>query len=171
MVALGVAGQKGEVGTDGRGWHAANPQILCRPPLFGTAAAGNEGLVQTDVVGRLRPWSHWVLRARKGRLVQADVVGAPLTPRFCADPHLLALHQPEMRGWYRRRWLAGLRPWSHRALRARRGRLLQADVVGTPLTPRFCADPHFLARGSHPWRAHTMRLGPPLDTCPEDRST
>ena len=72
-----------------------------------TAAARRGRLVQADVVGRLRPWSHWVLRARRGRLVQTDVVGTLLTPRFCADPHFLAPRQPEMRGWYRRTWLAG----------------------------------------------------------------
>ena len=109
---------------------------MCGLDVFGTDVFGTDvfgtDVAQRFVAGAVRPGVEHsgsarsgALRARRGRLVQAHVVGGLPTPRFCADPHFLGLLRPETGGWYRQTWLT--------------------DVVGTRLTPRFCADPHFLA--------------------------
>ena len=99
-------GQKREVGTDGRGWHAANPQVLCRPPLSGTAAARNERLVQTEAVGGVEAVVAPGVGDQKGE-VGTGRRGwhAANSQILCTPPLSGTAWQPETGGWYGRTWL------------------------------------------------------------------
>ena len=58
---VNLGSQKGEVGTDSRGWTPANPQIMRQPPSSEAGHARKGRLVQTHVVDRgkgRRPVGH-----------------------------------------------------------------------------------------------------------------
>ena len=93
----------------------------CRPALAATLPPRKGRLVQAHVVGGVSTPTFWT---NPHPLCQPPLSGP--TPTFCANPHFLGRGPTERGGWSRLTWLAGCEP------------------PPTVPTPTLCANPHFL---------------------------